>query len=409
MKKRVAIIGGGAAGIFCAINMARLHPEVDITVYEKSSTLLGKVKVSGGGRCNVTHACFEPKELVKFYPRGSKELLGPFHHFQPGDTFDWFEQRGITLNTETDNRVFPSTNSSQTIIDCFLKECEKYKVRILSNFGITALNYNDQLWELTGPDGVFTAEAIVMTAGSSPQVWQMLQDLGHQVIPPVPSLFTFNIKDARIQDLMGISAAHCQVRIEGTKLEAEGPVLVTHWGLSGPGILKLSAWAARELHEHKYDFIIKVNWDNRNAFESFNEMLKEIRNEQSKGLVKTFSAARIPNRLWISLLEPHGRLLEMKWGETSNKDLETIAESIQRCYFKVNGKSTYKDEFVTAGGVSLKEVDFKTMESKILPHLYFAGETLNIDAVTGGFNFQAAWTTAMLVAVHIQDKSKNHE
>ncbi len=407
MIKSVAIIGGGAAGIFCAINLARMAPDLDVIVLEKSNQLLGKVKISGGGRCNVTHACFEPKELVKFYPRGGRELLGPFHYFQPGDVFEWFEIRGIPLKTEDDNRVFPISNDSQTIIDCFMREAELYGVRIKLNSGIQKLDKEEKGWRIHfGDEQSMHSDAIVYTTGSSMQSWKILEQLGHQIIPPVPSLFTFNVRDERIQDLMGISAAHCSVRIEGTKFIAEGPVLITHWGLSGPGILKLSAWAARELHTNKYDFIVRVNWDTRYAADSFIEMLKEIRLEHSKALVRTFSPARIPNRLWIGLLQLQGGLADQKWGDISNKQLEHIADAVQRCYFKVQGKSTFKDEFVTAGGVDLKEVDFKSMESKLNPHLFFAGEVLNIDAVTGGFNFQAAWTTSMLAARHISEKNK---
>jgi len=408
MIKRVAVIGGGAAGIFCAINLARMVPELRVTVYEKSNQLLGKVKISGGGRCNVTHACFEPKELIKFYPRGGKEMLGPFHYFQPGDIFDWFEQRAIPLKTEDDNRVFPTTDNSQTIIDCFMEECRRHHVDVRTQSGVQQLVKTSDGWTLHFSDNhVVETDAVVWTTGSSTQSWQLLEQLGHTIIPPVPSLFTFNIRDERLQDLMGISATHCTVRIEGTRFSADGPVLITHWGLSGPGILKLSAWAARELHASQYDFIVRVNWDNRFSGESFVEMLKEIRQEQSKTMVRTFSAARIPSRLWLSLLQTIPGLLDLKWGEVSNKHIEQIAEAVQKSYFRVQGKSTFKDEFVTAGGVDLKEVDFKGMQSKLHPGLYFAGEVLNIDAVTGGFNFQAAWTTAMLAAQHISQHVKH--
>lgn len=408
MIKRVAVIGGGAAGIFCAINLARMVPELRVTVYEKSNQLLGKVKISGGGRCNVTHACFEPKELIKFYPRGGKEMLGPFHYFQPGDIFDWFEQRAIPLKTEDDNRVFPSTDNSQTIIDCFMEECRRHHVDVRTQSGVQQLVKTSDGWTMHFSDNhVVETDAVVWTTGSSTQSWQLLEQLGHTIIPPVPSLFTFNIRDERLQDLMGISATHCTVRIEGTRFSADGPVLITHWGLSGPGILKLSAWAACELHASQYDFIVRVNWDNRFSGESFVEMLKEIRQEQSKTMVRTFSAARIPSRLWLSLLQAIPGLLDLKWGEVSNKHIEQIAEAVQKSYFRVQGKSTFKDEFVTAGGVDLKEVDFKGMQSKLHPGLYFAGEVLNIDAVTGGFNFQAAWTTAMLAAQHISQHVKH--
>jgi predicted Rossmann fold flavoprotein len=402
MKHRVVIIGGGAAGFFCAVNLARLSPHTEVILLEKANQLLGKVKISGGGRCNVTHACYEPKELIKYYPRGGREMLGPFHYFQPGDVFDWFEQRGIGLHTEDDNRVFPITNDSQTIIDCFMKEAQQYGVQIKTQSGVTDFEAQAEGYRLTIQGGhAMDCDAVVWTSGSSAQVWQMFRQKGYQIIDPVPSLFTFQIKDSRIQGLMGISAQHCSVRIEGTKFAADGPVLITHWGLSGPGILKLSAWAARELSDNNYDFIIRVNWDNRLAADTFMENLKDIRQDHAKSLVKSFCPARIPNRLWLQLLDLWPGIADTKWGELSNKQIEFIAESIQKSFFKVTGKSTNKDEFVTAGGIDLKQVDFKTMQSKLHPNVYFAGEILNIDAVTGGFNFQSAWTTAMITANHI--------
>lgn len=399
MSKRVVIIGGGAAGYFAAINLAAQNPEMDVIILEKSQHVLQKVKISGGGRCNVTHACFEPKELIKFYPRGSKELLGPFHKFQPGDTIEWFERRGIALKTESDGRMFPESNSSQTIIDCFVKEAETHGVDIRTGVGLAGMAKKDGGWTLQLTDKTnLEADFVLVATGNGGTMWSILEKLGHTIVEPVPSLFTFNIKDPRLDGLAGVASTNSEVRIEGTKFSASGPVLVTHWGLSGPGILKLSAWAARELAKVNYDFIVRINWDTRFHKENCMDFLKEWKAEHSKVQVKTFSAIKIPHRLWCSILGSHPNILEMKWAEVSNKHLEQITEALCSSYFRVQGKSIFKEEFVTSGGVELKEVDFKTMGSKIHPGLYFAGEVLDIDAVTGGFNFQAAWTTAFLAS-----------
>jgi predicted Rossmann fold flavoprotein len=402
MKRSLVVIGGGAAGFFAAINAAAADDNLEVTIIEKSQQLLAKVKVSGGGRCNVTHGCFEPKQLVKNYPRGSKELLGPFHSFQPGDMFDWLEQRGVALKTEDDGRVFPITDKSQTIIDCFLQEAQLAGVRIRTGAHVKHFFRENDKWLVELADQpMLQADALLIATGSAPSMLHALEKLGHFIVPAVPSLFTFNITDARIDGLAGVSASSCDVRIEGTKFEADGPVLVTHWGLSGPGILRLSAWAARELADLNYDFQIRVNWDDRFARESFIDFLKEWKQEHSRNLVKAFSAAKVPHRLWVSLTSKIEGIDQLKWADVSNKQIEKIAEAICSSYFHVKGKSTFKDEFVTAGGVELKEVDFKTMESKLFPGLYFAGEVLNIDAITGGFNFQAAWTTGWLAAQSI--------
>jgi predicted Rossmann fold flavoprotein len=399
MTKRIAIIGGGAAGFFAAINVAQRNSDWQVFIFEKSKQVLGKVKVSGGGRCNVTHACFEPKELVKFYPRGHKELLGPFHLFQPGDMFDWLEQRGVALKTEDDNRVFPSTDSSQTIIDCFIKEANEAGVKLYTGKGLRDFNKVGDKWSIDFTDGSTEEyDAIIITTGSSTQLYDLIQSKGHEIMKPVPSLFTFNIKDERIDGLAGVVAAQCEVKIEGTKFEEFGPVLITHWGMSGPGILKLSARAARDLASVDYNFNIRINWDTRFSKESILDYLKEWKQDHSKQLVKAYSPIKVPQRLWQSLLIKEGRLSETKWADVSNKQMEKIAEACCFSFFNVKGKSTFKEEFVTAGGVSLKEVDFRTMQSKVLPGIYFAGEVLDIDAVTGGFNFQAAWTTAFIAS-----------
>lgn len=405
MKRSLVVIGGGAAGYFAAIHAAAANDDLEVTIIEKSQNVLAKVKVSGGGRCNVTHGCFEPKQLVKNYPRGAKELLGPFHVFQPGDMFDWLEQRGVALKTEDDGRVFPVSDKSQTIIDCFLHEASRVGVRVRTGTHVKRFFKEGEQWvvELLDQPSLH-ADALLIATGSAGSMHEQLAALGHTIVEPVPSLFTFNIADSRIEGLAGVSAPNCDVRIEGTKFEADGPVLVTHWGLSGPGILRLSAWAARVLAGVKYDFQIRVNWDDRFTRESYIEFLKEWKAEHHRNQVLAFSAAKVPHRLWVSLLSRVEGIDRLKWADVSHKQLEKIAEAICACYFHVKGKSTFKDEFVTAGGVELKEVDFKTMESKLFPRLYFAGEVLNIDAITGGFNFQAAWTTGWIAAKAISSR-----
>ena len=400
---RVLIIGGGAAGYFAAANMD-VSEDVQVQILEKSNKVLAKVKVSGGGRCNVTHACFEPKELVKFYPRGSKELIGPFTRFQPGDIFAWFEDRGVALKTESDNRVFPTTDSSQTIIDCLELATAKKNTRISLQSGITRISSREDKWyvEIEGKEEI-EADAVIVSGGSSPQMWDILSELGLQMIDQVPSLFTFNIKDKRIDGLAGLSSVYAHVSIENSKFDSYGPMLITHWGLSGPGILKLSALAARELNNWDYRFKIKVNWLANEDFEGVMDTMKRLREDQPKKAIFSFSPFEIPLRLWISICSDY-ITEQMKWADASNKALEHIANNLTRAIFEVNGKSTFKDEFVTSGGVDLTEINFKTMEAKRFPGLYFAGEVLNIDAVTGGFNFQAAWTTSWIAAKSISEK-----
>ena len=395
-------MGGGAAGFFTAINL-NLPADVEILILEKSNKLLSKVKVSGGGRCNVTHACFDPKELSTFYPRGKKELVGPFHSFQCGDTFDWFEKRGVSLKIEDDGRVFPNTDSSQTIIDCFLKEAKEKNIKIELQAGIQKLVPNGNEWHVvTSNSDIIPCDYVIMAAGSSPQIWEMLQELGVKMIHQVPSLFTFNIKDSRIEGLAGLSTKYAEVSIPSIKMESDGPMLITHWGLSGPGILKLSAWAARELEAKKYKFDIIVNWLGNESKESLIDRFKNLRSTDPRRLVHSYSPVDLPARLWQSLISPYVSN-DLKWADINNKAIESIALELSQGNFKVDGKSTFKDEFVTAGGVDLADVEFKTMESKQFKGLYFAGEVLNIDAVTGGFNFQAAWTTSILCAKSISN------
>lgn len=403
VNKQVIIIGGGAAGYFCALQLAELAPDTKITILEKGTQTLAKVKISGGGRCNVTHACFDPKELVQFYPRGHKELLGPFNRFQPADTIQWFADRGVELKVEDDGRMFPTTDSSQTIIDCFEKRAEERGVKVWTQAGVSAFRKTETGWEVEiNKSNTIQADAVVLATGSSALMWDYVAQLGHTIISPVASLFTFTIKDKRIDGLAGVSSPLAEVSIEDSDFESSGPLLITHWGLSGPGILKLSAWAARFLAEKNYRFSIRVNWEGNRSLDEVLEVLKSWRNHSAKKLVVQHSPFSFPNRLWSSLASKHVGA-EKKWADLSNAHLSAIAEEVAHGRYEVNGKSTFKDEFVTAGGISLKEVDFKTMQSKKSEGLFFAGEVLDIDAVTGGFNFQAAWTTATIAAQAISE------
>lgn len=399
-KYDIIIVGGGAAGFFTAINIVERNPKLKVAILERGKSVLEKVRISGGGRCNVTHACFVPNELVKFYPRGEKELKGPFHQFCSGDTIEWFEKHGVELKIEEDGRMFPVSNSSQTIIDCFLKAAQKLKIDVLTGHSVQELYQGENYWKISTNHEVFSCQKVVMATGSNPKMWELLQNLGHSIIEPVPSLFTFNIKDVRIKDLMGLSTV-ASVKVKKSKLQASGPLLITHWGMSGPGILRLSAWGARELADKKYQFAIQVNWLNETDFEEAIDLLKTIKEENSKKLVSKYAHFELPKRLWENLVKASGITEETKWADVNKKQLNTLAEQLTNAEFQVNGKSTFKEEFVTAGGIDLKEVNFKTMESKVLPNLFFAGEILNIDAITGGFNFQNAWTGGFIVAKNI--------
>ena len=393
----ILIVGGGAAGFFTAINTVEKNPSLKVAILERGSEVLNKVRISGGGRCNVTHACFEPNELVKFYPRGEKELRGPFHQFCSGDTVEWFEKHGVELKIEADGRMFPVSNSSQTIIDCFQEATKKLGISVLTNQSVQSIFKKDTLWKVETQSETYLSEKLILATGSNPKVWEMLQNFGHVVVSPVPSLFTFNIKDARIAALPGVSA-QVSVKVRDTKLESSGPLLITHWGMSGPAILKLSAWGARILHDKNYQFSIAINWLNDLDTEDARKILKELKLEHAKKAVSKKSPFELTNRLWLSLVMASGIDAETKWADLSKNQLQNLSNQLTNCLFQVNGKSTFKEEFVTAGGIDLKEINFKTMESKLHENLYFAGEIVNIDAVTGGYNFQNAWTSGFLVA-----------
>jgi len=393
----ILIVGGGAAGFFSAINIVERNPKLKVAILERGKEVLSKVRVSGGGRCNVTHACFEPNELVKFYPRGEKELRGPFHQFCSGDTIEWFEKHGVELKIEDDGRMFPVSNSSQTIIDCFLHASHKLGITILTGQSVQSIFKKENCWKIETQTENYLAEKLILATGSNPKIWDMLHAFGHAIITPVPSLFTFNVKDPRIKELPGI-ATQVSVKVIGSKLESTGPLLITHWGMSGPAILKLSAWGARILHDKNYQFAIEVNWLNDIDTEEAETLLKELKQEHAKKTVAKKSPLEVQNRLWESLVLASGIGAETKWADLSKIQLQNLANQLTKGIFQVNGKSTFKEEFVTAGGIDLKEINFKTMESKLHPNLYFAGEIVNIDAITGGFNFQNAWTSGFIVA-----------
>lgn len=393
--KQIIIIGGGAAGFFCAANLD--EKKYKVTILEQNSDVLQKVKISGGGRCNVSHACFDPKELVQFYPRGNKELLSVFTKFQPGDTMEWFENRKIPLKIEKDNRIFPESNSSQTIINTFLHEIQQKNVEVKTKYSVKEIEKLDEKYLVKTSLGDFEADFVIYTTGSSPKSLKMIENLGHKIIDLVPSLFTFNIKDDLLKDLLGTSFEMAETSIPKLKTEESGPLLITHWGLSGPAILKISAWEAINLAKVKYNFEVQVNFiskdidDAEELFQNF----KQSNPKKSIGQSKIFD---VTNRFWQRILEVSKVDLNKQIANISGKEIQTILENLCKKKFQVTGKSTFKDEFVTAGGVDLKEINFKNMSSKILPNFYIAGEVLNIDAVTGGFNFQACWSEAWLIA-----------
>ena len=398
----IILVGGGAAGFFAAINIAEKNPKLKIAILERGKEVLTKVKISGGGRCNVTHACFVPNDLVKNYPRGEKELKGPFNTFCSGDTVEWFEKRGVALKIEDDGRMFPVSNSSQTIIDCFLTEVKKYGIDVLTNQSVQSIFRAENYWKIETNADNFACQKLILSTGSNPKIWEMLSQMNHNVIDAVPSLFTFNITDKRIKDLMGLSA-FANVRVKNSKLEAFGPLLITHWGMSGPGILKLSAWGAIELAAKKYQFAIEVNWLNDLDFEHAIEALKELKQEHAKKTVCKKAMFELPSRLWENLVAAAAINADAKWADLNKNDLVSLAQQLTKGEFQVHEKSTFKEEFVTAGGVDLKEINFKTMESKLHKDLFFAGEIVNVDAITGGFNFQNAWTSGFLVANNFTD------
>ena len=398
MALQLIVLGGGAAGFFAALACAEKNPNQHIIILERTSTLLAKVRVSGGGRCNVTHACFDSAVLVQHYPRGGMALRGPFTRFQPCDTIEWFARHGVPLKTEADGRIFPITDRSTTIVECLIKAAQKAAVEIRTSVTIDSIERADRsgfvVRSRTGEP--LTADRVLLATGSNRHGYAWAAALGHTIEPPVPSLFTFAIDDPRLVGLAGISVPNAQVQIDGTRLQQRGPVLITHWGLSGPAILKLSAWSARVLHERHYQTDVCLNWLPDLNEDQLRQRLLTIKTEQARQLIAATSPLGLPLRLWQRLINAAGITEELHWTELSKRHSAALIEQLRHGVYRLHGKGEFKEEFVTCGGVNLDEVNFKTMESRLCPGLYFAGEILDIDGVTGGFNFQAAWTTGWL-------------
>jgi predicted Rossmann fold flavoprotein len=442
---KITVIGGGAAGFFSAITCAETYPQARVTLLETGRQVLAKVRISGGGRCNVTHACFDPGVLVQNYPRGGKALRGAFTRFQPRDTVEWFASHAVKLKTEADGRMFPVTDDSATIVNCLIRVAEDAGVKIRTGDAVVSVNklitelavesnnlsnsFPDSTWEyssrssastvanaadklsISSPNSAFEivlksgeklqCDRLILATGSNPSAFKWAKELGHTIEPPVPSLFTFNVSDRRIQDLAGVSVANAKVKLPGAKLEQSGPLLITHWGLSGPAVLKLSAWGARFLHDRKYQTSILINWLPQYNSEVLRQQLLGVKSQLSHRLIVSSCPVPIPRRLWEHLISSIGIDEQKRWADLSNKILDKLLLELVQGEYQISGKGAFKEEFVTCGGINLKEVDFKTMESRRCPGLYFAGEILDIDGVTGGFNFQSAWTTAWLAGMAI--------
>ncbi|MDJ0743082.1 MAG: NAD(P)/FAD-dependent oxidoreductase [Xenococcaceae cyanobacterium MO_167.B27] len=396
----IVVIGGGAAGFFGATTCAKLNTNVRVNILEAGTKPLAKVRISGGGRCNVTHHCFDSTQLVQNYPRGGKALRGAFTRFQPRDTVEWYESRGVKLKTEADGRMFPVTDNSATIINCLTKEAEKLGVVLHTSTPVKSLEYNQQKFQIgLRNGGNLLADKVLIATGSNPLGYRWAKQLGHTIESPVPSLFTFNIQDPRLKDLAGVSVQNARLKLLGTgknKLEQTGALLITHWGISGPATLKLSAWGARFLYEHNYHNVLEINWLPQYNQETIKQELLQIKSATPKKKIIAYSPLSLPKRLWQSLVNYVGIKSSKIWAELGKKELNKLVLEIVQGQYQITGKGVFKEEFVTCGGVSLKEVNFKTMESKKCPRLYFAGEVLDIDGVTGGFNFQSAWTTGWL-------------
>ena len=401
IKKRLIVIGGGAAGFFCAANAARLNPALEVIILEKSNKLLSKVKVSGGGRCNVTHACYSIADMIKKYPRGSAFLKKAFHHFFTNDTIAWFKERGVVLKTETDGRMFPVTDNSQTIIDCLMNDANKYAVEVRMNQEVKGIYSNEGKWNLLMKDDtVLPADFICIASGGYPKILQYswLKKSEHSIEEPVPSLFTFNMPGNPVTALMGVSVENVSVKIVGSKLTEEGPLLITHWGMSGPAILKLSAWGAREFATGNYEFTILINWIPDFNENSLREKIQKLRFELASQKIINRNPFGLPNRLWEYLLIQSGVQADLRWADLPAKEQNKLIKNLCANEYAVKGKTTFKEEFVTSGGIQLNEIDFNTMQSKKHPALFFAGEIINVDGITGGYNFQNAWTTGWIAA-----------
>jgi predicted Rossmann fold flavoprotein len=399
-NRRIAVIGGGAAGFFAAITCAEANEQAEVTLFEKSKNVLSKVKVSGGGRCNVTHACFENHVLVKKYPRGSKELKKAFSKFSTKDTISWFEVRGVKLKMEEDGRMFPVTDNSQTIIDCLIRNAGKYGVKIVTGVGVRGIQKNSEgrfdLQDIEGEHHEFDKVLIATGGNPNKDAYQWLAQLGHEIIPPVPSLFTFNVPDSKYEGLMGIAVNKASVRIAGSKAEQTGPLLITHWGISGPAALRLSAWEARALNDLNYHFSVVINWVPDYSEESLREKLNSVKSENLRKIISGHPLFGLPKRLWERIVSLAQIPENLRWLDISNKLSNKLLEELLRSSLEVKGKTTFKEEFVTCGGVSLRDINMDTMESLKCAGMYFAGEVIDIDGITGGFNFQVAWTTGFI-------------
>jgi predicted Rossmann fold flavoprotein len=407
LSKQLIVIGGGAAGFFCAINAARMNPQLKVLLLEKSSKLLSKVKVSGGGRCNVTHACFDISEMSKKYPRGSNFVKKAFHHFFNTDTIEWFKERDVILKAEKDGRMFPVSNSSQTIVDCLHDEANKYAVEIKLNAEVKKINIQQTVFTIQLSDKTeLQADFVCIASGGYPKssLFHWMTEIGHAIENPVPSLFTFNLftglaekPEHPITTLMGVSVENVRVKIVGSKLMQEGPLLITHWGFSGPSVLKLSAWGAKELASMNYDFKILINWLPESNEQQLIQKFQLLRYEIATQKVVNKNPFGLPNRLWEHLLLHSDINQEVRWADLPSKDGNRLIRNLCNSEFAIKGKTTFKEEFVTAGGIKLNEIDHNTMMSKKVPNLFFAGEVMDVDGVTGGFNFQHAWTSGFIV------------
>ena len=407
MSKQLIVIGGGAAGFFCAVNAARLDPSLKVTIIEKSNKLLSKVKVSGGGRCNVTHACFDIGEMSKRYPRGQHFVKKAFHQFFTTDTINWFEERGVKLKAEEDGRMFPVTDSSQTIIECLLKEANKFGVDILMNREVKKIERQSSTFNLQLSTGEYiSANFVCIASGGYPKssMFDWLKELAHSIEEPVPSLFTFNLPKHPITKLMGVSVEKAKIKIQNSKLEEEGSLLITHWGLSGPAVLRLSAWGARELKIKNYELGININWLPDYNEETLRKKMQELRNTNASQKIINKNSFGLPSRLWEFFAEQSGIKNEWRWADLPSTEQNKFIKNLCSYECEVKGKTTFKEEFVTAGGIKLNEVDANTMMSKKVTNLFFAGEVLDVDGITGGFNFQHAWTSGFVAAKSIAEK-----
>jgi predicted Rossmann fold flavoprotein len=406
-QKKLIVIGGGAAGFFCAVNAARLCPSLKVTILEKTGKLLSKVRISGGGRCNTTHACFEVAELAKRYPRGQNFVKKTFHAFQPADTIEWFRERGVALKKEADGRMFPVTDDSSAIVQCLLHEADRYGVEISMHTEVHAVKKTAACFDILLQNGkTVTADFICIACGGFPKLSQFawLQELGHTIVPPVPSLFTFNMPGNPITQLMGVSVEQAQVKIEGTKLMETGPLLITHWGMSGPVILRLSAWGARELAEKEYRFTVLVNWLGGENEQELRNRWADVRKEMGNQHIGNKNPFGLPARLWQFILASLSIPADKRWSDLTVKEQNLLINTLTRHSFPVSGKTTFKEEFVTCGGIQLSEINPSTSESRKIDGLYFAGEIMDVDGITGGFNFQHAWTSGWLVASSVAER-----